>query len=287
MRPCVVSGHTLFRTLLALAFLSGRAVADSDLDCKTPITVEKLEYDLSSLSGEQTVKNERSTPPSTMIDTVRFNLCGNIGKLDKISQQDQCGDDTRACLTRAYKKGSDKEDVISVVQLANSKKLDPKYAPKTSPQGLEITLHGETYAEKAQSLRLTLYCSPDSSSDHPTFQWYDGSVMAIDWNTTAGCGHTHSNAPPKDDDKKDSSKPSEEVGSGIGYFFLVILIVLAAYFGFGAYYNYSTYGARGWDLVPHRDFWREVPYMLQDVLSHLCSSVRPRATSSRGGYVSV
>jgi len=249
--------------------------------------VEKLEYDLSSLAGDQTVNSERSKPPSTMVDTVRFNLCGNIDKLDKVSQQDQCGDDTRACLTTAYKKGDDKGDIISVVQLANSKNLDPKYVAKSAPQGLEITLHGDTYVDKAQSFRLTLLCKPDSSSDRPTIRWYDGSTMAVDWNTTAGCGHTHSDTPSKGDGKKDSPKSPEEVGSGIGYFFLVIFLALAAYFGFGAYYNYSTYGARGWDLVPHRDFWREVPYMLQDVLSHLCSSVRPRATSSRGGYVSV
>jgi len=29
-----------------------------------------------------------------------------------------------------------------------------------------------------------------------------------------------------------------------------ILLVFVAYFGLGAYYNYSTYGARGIDLIP-------------------------------------
>lgn len=82
-----------------------------------------------------------------------------------------------------------------------------------------------------------------------------------------------------------------------------ILLAFIAYFGLGAYYNYSTYGARGMDLIPyvyafwltgdiseylsrHRDFWQEVPYMLKDVISHLCTSVHPRR-SSRGGYVAV
>lgn len=36
----------------------------------------------------------------------------------------------------------------------------------------------------------------------------------------------------------------------------------------------------------HRDFWREVPYMLRDVLDHLCASFRPKH-SGRGGYISV
>lgn len=83
-----------------------------------------------------------------------------------------------------------------------------------------------------------------------------------------------------------------------------ILLAFFAYFGLGAYYNYSTYGARGIDLIPwvhpllfiiqllikplarHRDFWQEVPYMLKDVISHFCTSVHPRR-SSRGGYVAV
>jgi autophagy-related protein 27 len=81
-----------------------------------------------------------------------------------------------------------------------------------------------------------------------------------------------------------------------------------SYFALGAYYNYSTYGATGLDMMPwvplyyllgfplqailtpasprHRDFWREVPYMLRDVVNHLCASFRPRH-SSRGGYIVV
>ena len=37
----------------------------------------------------------------------------------------------------------------------------------------------------------------------------------------------------------------------------------------------------------HRDFWREVPYMLRDLVSHICSAVRPRHSSSRSGYIAV
>jgi hypothetical protein len=29
-----------------------------------------------------------------------------------------------------------------------------------------------------------------------------------------------------------------------------LLLAFAAYFGLGAYYNYSTYGATGLDLIP-------------------------------------
>jgi autophagy-related protein 27 len=85
-----------------------------------------------------------------------------------------------------------------------------------------------------------------------------------------------------------------------------LVLGFIGYFLLGAYYNYTTYGASGSDLIPyvpslahvvmsmlivylcrHRDFWREVPYMLRDVVSHLCSSFRPRHSSSRGGYIAV
>jgi autophagy-related protein 27 len=78
-------------------------------------------------------------------------------------------------------------------------------------------------------------------------------------------------APSDDDTKKpDNSKPDNEggesVGSSVGWFFLMqvtfcllpngtdlycrLIIVLVAYFGVGMYYNYSTYGATGADLIP-------------------------------------
>jgi hypothetical protein len=88
---------------------------------------------------------------------------------------------------------------------------------------------------------------------------------------------------------------------------LRLFIALAGYFALGAYYNYTTYGATGVDLIPcvsplllvalilkaliigcrHRDFWREVPYMLRDVVSHLCSSFQSRHSTGRGGYIAV
>lgn len=31
---------------------------------------------------------------------------------------------------------------------------------------------------------------------------------------------------------------------------LRLLLIIAAYFGLGAYHNYNQYGASGWDLIP-------------------------------------
>ena len=58
----------------------------------------------------------------------------------------------------------------------------------------------------------------------------------------------------------------------------------------GAYYNYTTYGSRGLDLLPHKDFWVDLPGLAQDLFSHLASNIRggnSSGTSRRSGYTSL
>ncbi|KAG2187673.1 hypothetical protein INT44_005363, partial [Umbelopsis vinacea] len=51
--------------------------------------------------------------------------------------------------------------------------------------------------------------------------------------------------------------------SGAGIFFLIVGILVALYFIGGAFYNYKQYNARGLDLIPHRDFWLDLPYLIK------------------------
>lgn len=44
-----------------------------------------------------------------------------------------------------------------------------------------------------------------------------------------------------------------------------IVLGILAYFVGGAYHNYTQYGATGWDMVPHRDVWRDLPYVAGDL----------------------
>lgn len=60
----------------------------------------------------------------------------------------------------------------------------------------------------------------------------------------------------------------------------------------GIAYNHNNYSAKGWDLIPHRDFWREVPALASDLWSHLMSGIRGRGgggggSGGRGGYSSL
>jgi len=279
----------------ALATAAGEQTRDDTFNCHISVS-DTLTYDLTPLAGEHTVSRTRTTPPTTMVDSVTFNICADL-KMQDVLEGDQCPSGTRVCMTKTNTKG-DVPRIISVVPIAQTVSLDAKYSPISSPKGLNLLLHGGNYPEAsspAQSLNLTLLCSTETSK--PTFTSYNGSQLQIEWSAPAGCGSTGSGDAPStpgggtdggehhEDDEHEVD--DEHVGSGIGWFFLVILFAFAAYLGLGAYYNYSTYGATGADLIPHRDFWQEVPYMLKDVISHLCSSVRRRRNPERGGYMSV
>lgn len=64
-----------------------------------------------------------------------------------------------------------------------------------------------------------------------------------------------------------------------------LFMITAAYLIFGSWLNYTRYGARGWDLVPHGDTIRDVPYLLKDWTRSVLNTVQ--GSGSRGGYSAV
>ncbi|KAF5393282.1 hypothetical protein D9757_000607 [Collybiopsis confluens] len=258
-------------------------IAASDFKCQ--VTVDQRKFDLSSLNAEQNVTRTRSTPPTTMLDSLVFNICEDLGIREGVPETDQCPLGTRACLTKVNRK-DEQDRIIAVIPVA---KADAKVTISSSPPGLSIVFQGDSYPNvtdksNLQSFKLNLICGKNAGD--PQFEKYVGSEAEVSWTNPAACvGGNGDNGNEKGDSGSDSGE-KESVGSGIGWFFLVLLLALMAYFGLGAYHKYTTYGATGLDLIPHRDFWMEVPYMLRDVFSHLCTSVRPRR-STRGGYIAV
>ena len=49
---------------------------------------------------------------------------------------------------------------------------------------------------------------------------------------------------------------------------------MAAYLIFGSWLNYSRHGARGWDLLPHGDAIRDLPYLMKDWARRVVSTVQ-------------
>lgn len=79
--------RTAARSLYSLLLLSSVAVNAQNEECH--VSVDSWKYDLSSLAGEQSVERTRDTPPSTIRETVRFNLCDELQPLDGVASEDQ------------------------------------------------------------------------------------------------------------------------------------------------------------------------------------------------------
>lgn len=78
--------QTLFALLLLLS--SAVHVVAEDFNCQD-VKAGGLSWDLTSLSGEHTASRTRETPPTTMLDELRFNLCGNLPELRDVPEGDQ------------------------------------------------------------------------------------------------------------------------------------------------------------------------------------------------------
>ncbi|PBP27474.1 autophagy protein Atg27 [Diplocarpon rosae] len=80
----------------------------------------------------------------------------------------------------------------------------------------------------------------------------------------------------------------EQAKPGWGFFTWFIIIAFlstATYLIFGSWLNYNRYGARGWDLLPHGDTIRDVPYLFKDWMRRVLNTVQ--GSGSRGGYAAV
>lgn len=64
-----------------------------------------------------------------------------------------------------------------------------------------------------------------------------------------------------------------------------LFLTIATYLIFGSWLNYNRHGARGWDLLPHGDAIRDIPYLLKDWVRRLLNTVQ--GSGSRGGYSAV
>ncbi|KAK2049958.1 hypothetical protein LZ31DRAFT_548787 [Colletotrichum somersetense] len=110
----------------------------------------------------------------------------------------------------------------------------------------------------------------------------DMDVLRLTWHTKYACEDAF-------------EKPPSEGGSGGGdasshwgfftWLFVLSFLGIAAYLVFGSWLNYNRYGARGWDLLPHGDTIRDIPYLVKDWTRSVLSTVN--GSGSRGGYSAV
>lgn len=65
------------------------AAQDNPFDCQNRLAIQSLSFDLSKLAGEHSISRTRETPPSTVVDEVRFNVCSDLKALEGVSEHDQ------------------------------------------------------------------------------------------------------------------------------------------------------------------------------------------------------
>lgn len=73
-------------SLLFLLFSTGLVTAE-DFDCH--VTTGGLKWDLTPLKGSHIVTRNRETPPTTMVDELRFNLCKNLKLMKGVPEDEQ------------------------------------------------------------------------------------------------------------------------------------------------------------------------------------------------------
>ncbi|KAF2860210.1 hypothetical protein K470DRAFT_217551 [Piedraia hortae CBS 480.64] len=300
------------RCLMALPVLATALT----FDC-THTRVSGQSYDFSALGGPKTVHWQRWQPPSTFNFTFTLDLCQALPKKD--SSKDNCSTGTRVCgIERVYHSSdpNGEGEVSRVIDIAgdyyasHGRALDAEVKQREKDTGIDVTFHGGKYPDtrqgRLQQAVVQFDCDRDWSGaegfdaegvsvlddkepDSPElpdldkgralqFVSYgaDGDIdtLRVRWKTKYACEGV-ANEPDKlrDDARK----------SHLGFFawmLIIIFLLAAAYIIFGSWLNYNRYGARGWDLIPHGDTIRDIPYNIREVSKKLF-------TNDRGGYSAV
>ncbi|PWN54168.1 hypothetical protein IE53DRAFT_383248 [Violaceomyces palustris] len=303
----------LVLVLLAMVEPTWSKYVLSPFDCSKVTTSSSSSspiYDLSKIPFPLTTSNTESTPPSETKTSIQINLCKELEIDSKLPETDQCPKGTRVCiLISSIKEG--KEMLIQAIPVAGDfpkSSGDHKSMRVEAEQGdkleggetsLKLEFTGDMYAGKQQSLELEMVCDQKVSEDDatPTARKYDrkDGKLEMRWPTKFACstnnqggnggGSGGEGGKGKEPEKGGDGAPSSSSSSWgfFNWFFFILFGGLAVYFGVGMYNNYNRYGASGWDLIPHRDFWRESPYIAKDAASHVWRSVSGGGSGGGGG----
>ncbi|GAA5828680.1 hypothetical protein JCM3766R1_003786 [Sporobolomyces carnicolor] len=280
----MISRLALLVTALPLA-LAG------PFDCQSRLSIDSNQFDLNPLAGVHKFEEQTNTPPTVTKTKYELSICASLPPAsDGVPQSDVCPDGTRACMTTYTSREGLEDRLLSVVPLAGQlegqkdmtvEAIRIEAVDPATEWILEIT--GGRYNDLDQLVRIDMKCDENAKETAPKVKEYHSKqgVLDLEWTTSAACPVSKDSPPPeRGGDDNGDSEGSDSGGLGFfGWFFTLIVIGLIAYFGLGAYHNYTTYGATGWDMVPHRDMWRDLPWVVSDLF-------KPRG-GSRAGYSSL
>ncbi|CAO3586882.1 unnamed protein product [Absidia cylindrospora] len=220
------------------------------------------ELDLSRLDTDFEIEQNSETHPSKTSIRTKINICKSLDGMGV--NDEQCDQGAYICRRVIYLKGNDQ--YVAVVQnIAGEFKgsnLNPVFKllgtdDNLSKSGTQysLTLNGGNENGETQSASIMLTC--DSSQDRnaapapPEIVSYQNNVLSLTWKTVHACA-----LKPGDDGNTGASSSTLTL-------FKVLLVMVGIYFIGGALYNFKQYNARGLDLIPHRDFWLDLPYIIR------------------------
>ncbi|TNY18170.1 autophagy-related protein 27 [Rhodotorula diobovata] len=282
------------RLLQAAALLTGATATLAAWDCT--LQLGSLRYDLNPIKDRHEWVIEAQTPPTVLKNRYAISLCEPLPDPSRKHPDDDCPHGTRLCM-RAFSAREGYDDrLLSVVPVAgdigegasgSGSGLAPRAEDKEGDRPEDkwvFEMGGGRYNGVDQKARIEMQCDADARETAPTVDEYDagGGVLYLTWRTFAACptgGEAPAPPPPSGDEDGGGDKGEREGDKGgdrdpvghsaglgfFGWFFTLLFVAALAYFGVGAYHNYTTYGATGWDMVPHRDVWRDLPFVVSDL----------------------
>ncbi|WEW54785.1 type II membrane protein [Emydomyces testavorans] len=292
----------------------------AQLDC-SKIVVDGKAWDLSKLGGPRSVYHVVDHPPSVINTTYTLDICRPLPKNSQCpSGTYVCGIE-RTKIKDGTEITSGTIPIAGNYAHSSGRSLDPKItrlkSSDSEQEGLRIELHGGKYLQRSQQAVIEMICDKDRTglddddedkqrrrkredgeptdkdSESPEgddkndsennkslqFKSYGEvdkiNVLRLDWRTKYACEGFQEGG----DGKKSNHW---------GFFTWVIILLflcVAAYLIFGSWLNYNRYGARGWDLLPHGDTVRDIPYLMKDWGRKVINTLQ--GPGSRGGYSAV
>ncbi|KAG0229298.1 autophagy-related protein 27 [Mortierella sp. GBAus27b] len=278
-------------TVLAAVMSLARA-QEPAYDCGS-ITVDGASYDISVFKPTTfVVKGEPiDEHPNKLRIDYQVNPCQAIAIPDGEAQK-HCKAGAWVCQdTELVKEGSEDQVLFLRTIAGSSPATDNTPARDVAPSVVRaeqmmnvkelpwnLTLKGGSIGGFDQSAVITFICDMAITDEKvgPALTSYDKGVAKFTWKTSHAC-------------PKQVENPVSEGGmSGFGVFLRVVAIIAAFYLIAGMAYNHYMYGAKGMDMIPNIDFWRDFPYLVTSVVRHVWDAATGRSSSRGGtGYVSV
>ncbi|KAI9652929.1 MAG: hypothetical protein M1829_001356 [Trizodia sp. TS-e1964] len=294
------------------------------LDCKY-IRVDETSFNFEALGGPHTVSNsDNSTPPSNTTYTIDICDFLRPGSSEQKCPQGTriCGVETffpeereKGPETTAFPIAGDYIHKNWRLEPALTRLKTSKLETDKNKEGVRLELHGGRRPfnndGKKQKAAIEFLCDPGrtgNEGNENTSRPQDGKddneserarkrAAKSDKNEKSIHVVKYDTSDDKDDVlhlewfTKHACENESDVPTSSGHWgfftWLVIIVFLgvASYLIFGSWLNYNRYNARGWDLLPHGDTIREVPYLMKDWGRRVVNTVQ--GGGSRGGYSAV